>query len=322
MADISNEIVNFSQSDTLSDGDFFYIRTLNGEWYYVLPTGNLYGLELWPPTSGKNKVWLISFGNVDGQIVDNKIRVGHAYSDGFADTNNFGDGTGGTNTSYGSARLKEIQSSLSPPSTLRILEQRTSNTFSQFSNHPFDNPDNATSQPDGDMYKFTVNINSIDGFDILAASPICFHELSKLLCRNIVTNIIGEVFAKHITPNVHEVYSINKREFIPIVHNIVSFGCTKLVLLKKNSLGDNKPNEDFYITENHPILIGNTEFNAKDIKEGELITVPMQKVHTICTIDREPILVNNLAVLSLASDHFYNVVLKETKKGLLYELKI
>lgn len=44
-------------------------------------------------------------------------------------------------------------------------------------------------------------------------------------------------------------------QFIPIKYNIVTGFVNRFMLIKKDLLGDNVPNENFYITSGHKVII-------------------------------------------------------------------
>jgi hypothetical protein len=132
---------------------------------------------------------------------------------------------------------------------------------------------------------------------ILTAGP-CYHANSKILTRNSSTNEIETINAEDVISGLHEVFSVNDNKYIPVVHNIVSGGTNKFMLISKDSLGVNNPSQDFYITPTHPMIIDGKEVQARNVIGSIPVTITPSLLYSICTEKREPILINDLSVLS------------------------
>lgn len=140
----------------------------------------------------------------------------------------------------------------------------------------------------------SVDIGSVEA----NSSPICYSGNSYVLAKNILTNEISEVMARNIMSGIHEVYSISEDKFVPVVYNIVTGPTIRYMLIKKNSFGEDKPNNDFYITGGHKIIINGSEIKAADLPNAKRIKVKPELVYSICIENRGPIIVNNLSVMA------------------------
>ncbi|XWV26798.1 hypothetical protein QJ857_gp0253 [Tupanvirus soda lake] len=127
---------------------------------------------------------------------------------------------------------------------------------------------------------------------------ICFSGESLVLAKNTKTGEIAEIEAKNIYSDIHEVYSVNDQKFVPVKLNIVTGPTDRYRLIKKGALGENQPSQDFFVTSGHKIVINGVETKARDIPQAKRIKVEPELVYSICTDKHEPILVNNLPVVS------------------------
>ena len=141
-------------------------------------------------------------------------------------------------------------------------------------------------------------------FRTIGSTLICYSGQSMILTRHTQTNEISEIPAKLVLSNIHEVYSINDRAYIPVRYNVVTGPTTRFVKIKKDAIGDNQPSTDFYVTSGHKIVIDGIAIKAKNIKQGKRIKVKSQNVYSICTDKPSAILVNGLAVMTWGFDEF------------------
>ncbi|XWV24734.1 putative ORFan [Tupanvirus deep ocean] len=140
----------------------------------------------------------------------------------------------------------------------------------------------------------------------LVALAICYSGTSIVKTKNKITNLIEDVKANEIHKDIHEVYSINDKKFVPVIHNIVTGPVEKYILIEKNLLDDNKPTEDFYVTGGHVIIVNGTEIKARDIPNVKKIKVKPESVYSICLSERKPILINGLAVMAWGEKEWFN----------------
>ena len=142
--------------------------------------------------------------------------------------------------------------------------------------------------------------NSIDigAFEFGGSFVPCFDGDSVVLTRNIETLKIGKTKAKNVYAGIHEVFDIKNKQFIPVKHNAVIEGATRMILFNKDSIGPNKPNEDFKITAGHMMYVDNKEIKAKYVQGGKRIKVKSQKVYSIVTDRWTPIKINGLDVFA------------------------
>ena len=160
----------------------------------------------------------------------------------------------------------------------------------------------------------TSNATIPGGADIfiinIASIIICFSGKSKVYAKNTKTGEIANVLAKDIISGVHEVYSTSKQEFVPIRRKIISGPTKRYMLIEKDALGTNQPNEDFYVTRAHVIMYKGVPTKAKNIPEAKLAKVKSEMVYSICTDKGGPILVNGLEVMT----YKYSKWIEYTKK--------
>ncbi|XWV24735.1 putative ORFan [Tupanvirus deep ocean] len=161
---------------------------------------------------------------------------------------------------------------------------------------------------------FSSNVY-IDNVSV-TANIICYSGKSIVKCRDKKSGKIIQIRAKDILSQKHEVYSINDKIFVPIIYNIVNGPTDKYMLIEKNSLGINYPTEDFYVTGGHMLVINGKEIKARDIPTAKKIRVKSELVYSICTKKREPISVNNLAVIAWGKEEWHEYA---AKKGILWK---
>ena len=149
---------------------------------------------------------------------------------------------------------------------------------------------------------------SVDIGSVEVQAVICYRGDSNILARNCLTGEISEIKACDLLSGVHEVFSINDNDFIPIKYNIVTGLVEQYRLIKMNSLGKNKPNKDLYITGGHEIMLNGLEIKAADVPGAKRFKVKPEVVYSVCTEKRCPILVNNLAVMSWGFDKWHKFV--------------
>ena len=83
-------------------------------------------------------------------------------------------------------------------------------------------------------------------------------------------------------------------------------------MIKKDSIGENQPSSDFYVTGGHVIVINGKETKARRIPNAKKVKVRSQKVYSICIEERQPILVNNLDVMAWGESEFLEHAKKVT----------
>lgn len=167
----------------------------------------------------------------------------------------------------------------------------------------------------GITYKFGIYAtNSIgdgeesiltEGYTPIAPqNKICYIGESKILAKDIATGAEAQVCVKDITPKKYFVFSSTQNKFVPVRINCISGEVEKFILIKKDSLGENKPSEDFYVTEKHPILINNSEIKAKNIIGSKKVNLEKQLIYTLVTDNREALLINNIDVICWEHNEF------------------
>jgi hypothetical protein len=151
--------------------------------------------------------------------------------------------------------------------------------------------------------KKTVHKLFLDDVSVIP-NIVCFAGDSLILTRDKNNNDIREIRADHVYSDVHEVYSYTKQQFVPIVYNIVTGPINRFMLIEKDSIDINVPNNDLYITSGHKIFINGKEIKAKELPCAKRVKVKPQKIYTICVDEHQAILVNNLPVVAWGIDEW------------------
>lgn len=144
------------------------------------------------------------------------------------------------------------------------------------------------------IFNLIVDIGAVE----FGSSPVCYSGNSLAYVRNKLTGETSEIPVRNVFSDVHEVYDVDKKEFIPVRLNIRSGPTQRYMLIKKGALGDNMPKEDFYITSGHKIVQNGVEIKSGKLKEAKRVRVKSQIVYSICTDLRSHILINGIPVVS------------------------
>jgi len=137
--------------------------------------------------------------------------------------------------------------------------------------------------------------------DVSVISPpappvICYSGESIVLTQNRKSKEIKELSAKEVIAGIHTVFDVDENIFVPVKCNVITGPTNRYMLLKKDALGENKPNEDFYVTSGHKIIYNGVEVKARHIPEAVRIKVQPEPVYSICTDKKRTIMVNGLPV--------------------------
>ena len=143
-----------------------------------------------------------------------------------------------------------------------------------------------------------VDIGAVE----IQAFVICYSGQSKIRTRNKITGVIADLCAKDVYSNVHEVYDVQKKEFVPVKYNVVTGPTNRYMLIKKDTFGENEPSEDFYITSGHKIVVNGVPTKARHIPEAKRVKVKPEAVYSICTRYATTIMVNGLEVVTWKAD--------------------
>ena len=141
-------------------------------------------------------------------------------------------------------------------------------------------------------------INSNVDIGAVEFGIVCFSGESLVLVKNKLTDKISEIKAKEVYADIHEVFDTINKKFIPIKYNVITGSTKRYMKIEKNSLGENKPNEDFFITSGHRILYNGEQIKALNIPGAKRIKVKPENVYSICTEEKTAILINNLDVMT------------------------
>lgn len=150
----------------------------------------------------------------------------------------------------------------------------------------------------GPPYLRTYNNNvSIGAFEFINIFN-CYSGDSDILIKHTITNEIKNIKARDLISGIHEVFNIDTQKFVPVKINIVCGLTNRFILIKKNSISDNVPLTDFYITPGHMVVINGKHVKARDIPSGIRVKTKPQYIYSICTQHRCPIIVNGMHVLT------------------------
>lgn len=139
---------------------------------------------------------------------------------------------------------------------------------------------------------------------------VCYAGKSMILVKNILTDEICEMEASNVKSGMHLVFDTENNCFTPVKLNIVTGMIERFMLIKKNILGSNLPNADFYVTSGHKIIVNGKETKARKVPGAVRVKVNPQKIYSICTENRCPILINGLSVISWGYDEWIDYATK------------
>ncbi len=145
----------------------------------------------------------------------------------------------------------------------------------------------------------TVDIGAVE-----TGQFICISGKSMVLTKNILTDEIKEIFAKDLISYMHQVFDVISQSFIPVKYNIVNGPVTRFRKIPKNSIAENIPSEDLYITSGHKVMINGIIMKARDVPQAHRVKTKPQKIYSICTKNEAVILVNNMFVMTWSKDKF------------------
>lgn len=184
----------------------------------------------------------------------------------------------------------------------------TGDTFNSPSTIP--SPTDFSDKGTNPSYPFTIYVKLGFGFDNESniygtnlrniqnsSDPVCYHGDSLVTILNKETNEKDIKLARDIIVDDY-VYSLTRKEFVPVKLNIITYGNTHYKLIKKDTFGESKPSQDFYLTGGHPILYKGKETVASEINEADDVYCDKEQVYSIATDKREYILINNLPVMT------------------------
>ncbi len=111
---------------------------------------------------------------------------------------------------------------------------------------------------------------------------------------------IGLVRADQLDAQKHQVFDVEKQEFIDILHVIKTGPTNKIMKISKNLIEDNVPNNDLYITTGHRIMYHGQPVKVRDIP-GAIYIGTLMPVYTLvcensCAVDINgaPVMVFNI----------------------------
>lgn len=139
-----------------------------------------------------------------------------------------------------------------------------------------------------------IDIGSVEA----NSTPVCYSGESLVLAKNIKTGAISEICACDISSEVHMVYDIESKTFVPVKYNIVTGPVTRFMKIAKDTFAFNEPSEDFFVTGGHKLVIGNQTVKARNLPQAKRVKVKSQMVYSICTENKSILKINGLKVLA------------------------
>ena len=170
------------------------------------------------------------------------------------------------------------------------------------------NPGAAYSGASGSSGAVTFSAEGVmSGLSILPVFPICFPENTPVDTDQGITPI------DKIVAGIH---TINNKRIIAITRTVDEN--TFLVCFKKNSLGDNIPNQDTITSKYHGVQYNGQMYEAHELLESVENVLKLEyageKMYNILMDEHEKILVNNMICETLHPDHPFAMRYQPVKK--------
>lgn len=147
-------------------------------------------------------------------------------------------------------------------------------------------------------------------------APIpCYLGKSLVLVRERTTGMRMLLRVSDVSATKHDVFDMTSKRFIPVLHNCVIQGATRLYKIPKNLLGDGQPYDDLFITSGHPVRVGNKSVKARDIEGAILVKVEPSDVYSIVTKTWCPIEINGIGVYAWSKHKWFD---KVKDKGIVW----
>lgn len=128
----------------------------------------------------------------------------------------------------------------------------------------------------------------------------CVHPLTKISTPNKLVNI------KDIKAG-DTILDINGNE-VEVLYNIQGLRTDDFIVIKKDAFGTNKPLNDFYIREGHPLFIDNQEIDCQDLINNDTVRrvklddfVP---IYSLCTENRIFVMMEGVPVCTWAKEEW------------------
>lgn len=200
------------------------------------------------------------------------------------------DPTDQTGISAVQLNLGPLQNNGGPTETIALLEPSIA-----IDNGGVNDPSRLYDQR-GTPFLRVVNGTLDAGAFEFAPGVVCYSGESLILTKNIITNEIKQVKAKKVYSDTHLVFDSENSIFVPVKLNIVTGNINRFMYIKKDSIDKSIPSSDFYVTSGHILKINGKMIKARDVNEAVRVSVPAQKVYSICTDKKTTILINGMEV--------------------------
>lgn len=137
-----------------------------------------------------------------------------------------------------------------------------------------------------------------------SAMVASYSDSSIVFVRNIVDNEYDLIKIKDLDIKLHQVYDLNTREFVDIKEIKCKESSEPFVLIKKDSLGEDMPMEDFYVVTNTLVTnntdnTDNSDSNISSLTNALQTSIISGKLYDIYTEKPAVLSVNNIAVVSM-----------------------
>lgn len=160
----------------------------------------------------------------------------------------------------------------------------------------------------GEPFARIVGIVDMGAFEVQDAPIPCFLGKSLVLVRERDTGMRTLLRVSDVSADKHDVFDMSTYKFIPVLHNCIIQGATRLYKIPKDSIDKGKPYNDLFITSGHPIQINGKSIKARDIEGAVLVKVEPCNVYSIVTRKWCPIEVNGIGVYSWSKHKWFDRV--------------
>lgn len=138
-------------------------------------------------------------------------------------------------------------------------------------------------------------------FDTISTTVCCLADDSKIKTNKGIMEI------KNIKSSDNLLLYDSLNNPVKLIYNIKFLPTTEFIIIKKNALGENMPDEDLKIIDGHPIDVNGVETLPRTLINNETIfrsTCPREPVYTLCADRRIGVIVNNIPVYTWIIDEW------------------
>lgn len=149
--------------------------------------------------------------------------------------------------------------------------------------------------------EYTI-FNALTGqFDSITNNVCCIAGNSK-----VKTNI-GYISIENIKTSDNIILYDYNNNPVKLIYNIKFLPTSNFILIKKDALGENMPDDDLYIIDGHPIDVDGVETLPRTLINDQTIlrlTCNSKPVYTLCADKRIGVMINNIPVYTWNIDEW------------------